>query len=112
MNYFPYFFQLYGAVSTTGHGETILRFNVAQKILSRIEFLQEDAQTATQKVLEEMTRRLTFTAGAITIDKNGTPGFYWTSKKMAWAYQRENTLRFGIRLGEEFTEELANETEQ
>lgn len=82
-----------------------MRFNVAQKILSRIEFLQEDAYTATQRVLEEMTRRLTFTAGAITVDRNGEPGFYWTSKKMAWAYQRNGTIHSGIRLGENFVED-------
>lgn len=82
-----------------------MRFNVAQKILSRIEFLQEDAHTATQRVLEEMTRRLTFTAGAITVDRNGEPGFYWTSKKMAWAYQRNGTIHSGIRLGENFVED-------
>lgn len=98
-------FQLFGAVSSTGHGETILRFNVAQRVLSRIEFLREDATTATQRVLEEMTRRLTFTAGAITIDRNGDPGWYFTSKKMAWAYQRGSQVHCGIRLGDDFVEE-------
>lgn len=97
---------MYGAVSTTGHGETIMRFNVAQKILSRIELLHEDGPTATQRVLEDMTRRLTFTAGAITIDRNGEPGFYWTSKKMAWAYQRDQTIHSGIRLGDDFVEDI------
>lgn len=82
------------------------RFNVAQKILSRIEFLQEDAHTATRKVLEEMTRRLTFTAGAITVDTKGEPGFWWSSAKMAWAYQRGNEVHSGIRLGDDFVEEL------
>jgi len=103
--------NLFGAVSTTGHGETILRFNVAQRILSRIEFLQEDAQTATRKVLEEMTRRLTFTAGAITVDAKGEPGFWWSSAKMAWAYQRGNEVHSGIRLGDDFVEEVVKSTE-
>lgn len=82
-----------------------MRFNVAQKILQRIEFLKEDSYTATRRVLEEMTQRLKFTAGAITIDANGQPGFYWTSQKMAWAYQRGSVVHSGIRLGDDFIDE-------
>lgn len=93
-----------GAVSTTGSGETIMKFNVAIKILQRIELLNEDAQTATDKVLRDMTARLTQTAGAITIDKTGAVGIYWTSEKMAWAYQRGNTVHYGIKQGDDFTE--------
>lgn len=96
--------NLSGAVSTTGHGETILRFNVATKILQRIEHLDESAQTATQRVLQDMTSRLTQTAGAITIDRNAQIGIYWTSEKMAWAYQRGNTIHYGIRHGDDFLE--------
>lgn len=81
-----------------------MRFNVAQRILSRIEFLHEDAATATQRVLEAMTQRLTFTAGAVTIDHNGNPGWYFTSKKMAWAYQRGAEVHSGIRLADDFVE--------
>lgn len=95
-----------GGVSSTGHGETILRFNVAQKILQRIEFLGEDAQTATENVLEEMTGRLTQTAGAITIDSDGKVGMHWTSEKMAWAYRKADELHYGIRHGEDFVEML------
>lgn len=93
-----------GAVSTTGHGETILRFNVATKILQRIEHFDEDAQIATQRVLEDMTSRLTQTAGAITIDRNAKIGIYWTSEKMAWAYQRGTSIHYGIRHGDDFIE--------
>lgn len=94
-----------GGVSTTGHGETIMRYNVAQKILQRIEFLGEDAETATQMVLEAMTARLTQTAGAITIDAAGNIGYYWTSEKMAWAYRKGDEVRYGIRHGDDFVEE-------
>ena len=99
------FFQLIGAVSTTGHGETIMRFNLAQRILQRIAYLNEDAQTATKKALDEMTERLTFTAGAITVDAKGKVGFYWTSKKMSWAYQKGNKVYSGIKKGQEFVED-------
>lgn len=93
-----------GAVSTTGYGETIMQFNVAQRIIQRMELLREDAQTATERVLDEMTRRLTFTAGAITIDTSGKTGIYWTSQKMAWAYQKGDKIHSGIRKGQDFIE--------
>lgn len=93
-----------GGVSTTGHGETIMRYNVAQKIVQRIEYLGEDAETATRIVLEEMTARLTQTAGAITIDAAGNVGYYWTSEKMAWAYRKGNEVHYGIRHGDDFVE--------
>lgn len=81
-----------------------MRYNVAQKIVQRIEFLGEDAETATRAVLEAMTARLTQTAGAITIDPTGNVGFYWTSEKMAWAYRRGDEVHWGIRHGEDNVE--------
>lgn len=81
-----------------------MRYNVAQKIIQRIEFLGEDAETATRLVLEEMTRRLTQTAGAITIDAAGNVGYFWTSEKMAWAYRKGDEVRYGIRHGDNFFE--------
>lgn len=81
-----------------------MRYNVAHKILQRIELLKEDAQTATEKVLDEMTERLGFGAGAITIDHNGNVGHYFTTRKMAWAYRRETQLFSGIRIGDKKVE--------
>lgn len=97
-------FIVSGGVSTTGHGETIMRYNVAQKIVQRIEFLGEDAETATRMVLEAMTDRLEQTAGAITIDNLGNVGLYWTSEKMAWAYRKGDEVHYGIKHGEDYVE--------
>lgn len=96
-----------GAVSTTGNGEIILKFNVAARIMSRIELLGESAQLATETVLNEMTERLSNgdgEAGVITIDANGELGIYWTSEKMAWAYQRGDSVHYGISRGDDFVE--------
>lgn len=93
-----------GGVSTTGHGETIMRYNVAQKIVQRIEYLGENAETATRIVLQEMTARQTRTAGAITIDAFGNVGYYFTAKKMAWAYQKGDKVYYGIRPNDDFVE--------
>lgn len=94
-----------GTVSTTGHGETIMRFNVAHRILQRMDLLKESAQTATENVLREMTRRLKYTAGAITLSPKGEPGIYFTSQKMAWTYRKGNRIFSGIRLGDNFVED-------
>lgn len=96
-----------GAVSTTGHGETILQFNVAARIMARIELLGETAQVATQTVLQHMAARFVGDnrdAGVITIDGAGEVGIYFTSRKMAWAYQRGDEVHYGINHGEDFVE--------
>ncbi|EAT37031.1 AAEL010938-PA [Aedes aegypti] len=85
-----------GGVSTTGHGETIMRYSLAHDILKRIEYLGEDAQTATEHSCKAMTERLTGTAGAITIDRKGQVGISFTSKRMAWAYIKGTQLKYGI----------------
>ncbi|XP_065362449.1 probable isoaspartyl peptidase/L-asparaginase CG7860 [Calliphora vicina] len=95
-----------GGVSTTGHGETIMRFNLAQQILSKIRYEKKTAQQATEDACKEMTERLIGTAGAITIDRKGQIGIYWTSKRMAWAYTKGTNIICGINHNEKFIEEL------
>lgn len=88
------------AVSTTGHGETIMRFNLAQQILSKIKYQNLSAQQATETACKEMTERLIGTGGAITIDAKGEVGIYWTSKRMGWAYVSKGELYSGINQNE------------
>lgn len=95
-----------GGVSTTGHGETIMRFNLAQQILSKIRYENKTAQLATESALKEMTERLVGTAGAITVDATGQIGIYWNSKRMAWAYTKGRDLVYGINHNEQFVEKL------
>lgn len=84
------------AVSTTGHGETIMRFNLAQQILSKIKYQNLSAQKATETTCKEMTERLIGTGGAITIDAKGEVGIYWTSQRMGWAYVHRGEMFSGI----------------
>lgn len=72
----------FGGVSTTGHGETIMKACLAHDIIKRIEYLGEDAQTATETACKNMTEKLVGTGGAITIDNKGEIGIYFTSKRM------------------------------
>lgn len=91
----------YGGVSTTGHGETIMRYSVAHDILMRINHCGISAQSATEKSLQDMTDKLQNTAGAITIDAKGDVGIYFTSLKMSWAYKRGKSIHYGITKGED-----------
>lgn len=72
----------YGGVSTTGHGETIMKSCLAFDIIKRIDYLGEDAQTATETACKNMTEKCIGTGGAITIDSKGKVGVSFTSKRM------------------------------
>uniref|UniRef100_U5EVI6 Putative asparaginase n=1 Tax=Corethrella appendiculata TaxID=1370023 RepID=U5EVI6_9DIPT len=94
----------FAGVSTTGHGETIMKAVLAHDIVKRLEFTSDDVQTATEKACKAMTDHLIGTAGAIVIDKKGEVGIAFTSKKMSWAYQKGDKIAYGINQGD-FTEE-------
>lgn len=94
-------------VSTTGHGETIMKSSLAHDIVKRYEYLKANVQKATKDACEEMTRRFEGTGGAITLDALGDVGVYFTSTRMAWAYQKQNQVVFGIEKGEILTEVVA-----
>uniref|UniRef100_A0A1B0AJ46 Isoaspartyl peptidase/L-asparaginase n=1 Tax=Glossina pallidipes TaxID=7398 RepID=A0A1B0AJ46_GLOPL len=98
--------NLQGGVSTTGHGETIMRFNLAQKIMAKIRYEGKTAQIATEEACKEMTERLTGTGGAITIDAHGRIGIHWTSRRMGWAYTKSGEIFYGIDHGKQFQEQL------
>lgn len=72
----------YGGVSTTGHGETIMKACLAHDIIKRMEYLKEDPKTATENACKNMTARYHGTGGAITISHQGEVGISFTSKRM------------------------------
>lgn len=47
-----------------------------------------------------MTSKLKNTAGAITLSKNGNVGIHFSSKRMAWAYVKNNLILYGIEQNE------------
>lgn len=91
-------------VSATGHGETFIRYSVAQKILALIEFKGFSAQKAAEKVLTDMTSRFNETGGVVSLDAKGNVGIYFTSKHMAWAYRKGSKIHYGLTHGEENVE--------
>lgn len=80
----------FGGVSTTGHGETIMKSCLAHDIIKRIEYLGEDAQKATETACKTMTERFFGTGGAITIDGKGKVGIWFTSKRMVREERRKS----------------------
>lgn len=55
---------------------------LAFDIIKRIDYLGEDAQTATENACKNMTEKCIGTGGAITIDNKGKVGVSFTSKRM------------------------------
>ncbi|XP_028027155.1 probable isoaspartyl peptidase/L-asparaginase GA20639 isoform X1 [Bombyx mandarina] len=84
-----------GGISTTGHGESILKYCLAHTIIKLMEG-GLDADTATRQAVIGMTARLNNTAGAITLSKNGDVGIHFSSKRMAWAYVKNDKVYYGI----------------
>ncbi|XP_037932193.1 isoaspartyl peptidase/L-asparaginase-like [Teleopsis dalmanni] len=95
-----------GAVSVTGLGETIMRYNVASKILALIQFQHLTAQEASEFVIVNMEKRLRHKAGVITIDRCGGLGIYFSTPEMAWAYHNDISLCCGIVKDEFESEEV------
>ncbi|CAH1973380.1 unnamed protein product [Acanthoscelides obtectus] len=94
-----------GAVSTTGHGDTIAKACLAHSIIKEMEH-GKSAQDAASHCLEKMTNRLKHTAGAIVLSKEGDVGIYFTSKRMGWAYQKGNKIHSGVNHDHVVTEEV------
>ncbi|XP_068631767.1 probable isoaspartyl peptidase/L-asparaginase CG7860 [Battus philenor] len=84
-----------GGVSTTGHGESILKYCLAHTIIKLMEN-GDSAYTATKIAVTGMTSVLNNTAGAITLSKDGDVGLSFSSKKMSWAYIKDEKLFYGI----------------
>lgn len=94
-----------GAVSTTGHGESILRYNLAHRILNDIK-CGMGPQDATIHELCCLGRKFGQNAGAITINCRGDVGIGFTTAKMAWACQQGNDLHYGYEPGQHIVEIL------
>ncbi|XP_023174529.2 probable isoaspartyl peptidase/L-asparaginase CG7860 [Drosophila hydei] len=95
-----------GGVSCTGQGETIMRYNLAQRILGAIQQQGLTAQAASEQECKRMTERIGGTGGAIIIDHKGDMGISWSTPRMAWGYVRDGIIHYGINHNEVFQEPL------
>lgn len=84
-----------GAVSSTGHGESILKVNLAKLVLSYMD-AGMSVQVAAEKALGYMSIRVDGNGGLIAIDSQGNVAHACTTKRMAWAVIKEDVLESGI----------------
>ena len=56
-------------VSSTGHGEFFIKFQVAKEVCTRIEYLNQSLEESSTNVIEEL-KKIGASGGLIAIDKN------------------------------------------
>ena len=92
-----------GAISTTGHGESILRFTLGSRILLALSDGSENREerhpvnATVGACLDEMWARLGGCGGAICLNPTGELGISFTTERMAWAMR--STRSGGVRCG-------------
>ncbi|KAM6916080.1 isoaspartyl peptidase/L-asparaginase [Xenentodon cancila] len=84
-----------GAVSCTGHGESILRVTLARLILSHVERGRPVAD-ASKLALKYMGDRVQGGGGAIAVTPSGQWAATFTTQRMAWAAVEHDELWFGL----------------
>ncbi|XP_041866763.1 isoaspartyl peptidase/L-asparaginase [Melanotaenia boesemani] len=97
--------NLTGAVSTTGHGETIMKVTLARLILFHMEQGQSP-EAASDLGLAYMKSRVGGLGGVITVDPQGHWAARFSSLQMAWAAAQKDTLHYGLYAGEHFTQSI------
>ncbi|XP_054427012.1 isoaspartyl peptidase/L-asparaginase [Pteronotus mesoamericanus] len=86
-----------GAISTTGHGESILKVNLARLTLFHIE-QGKTLEEAADMSLGYMKSKLKGLGGVILVNKAGDWAVKWTSASMPWAAAKDGKLHSGIEL--------------
>ncbi|MBN3270994.1 ASGL1 asparaginase, partial [Polyodon spathula] len=92
-----------GAVSCTGHGESIMKVTLARLILFHMEQGKSPEQ-ATDEALQYMGKRVHGAGGAIVVSPDGKWAARFTTERMAWASIKEDTLSYGLNPKEMFNE--------
>lgn len=88
-----------GAISTTGHGESILKVNLARLALFYME-RGISVDEAAEKALCYMKSRLKGLGGIIVVGKDGDWAVKWTSVSMPWAAAKDCKVHFGMDLND------------
>uniref|UniRef100_A0A3B3X3U4 Isoaspartyl peptidase/L-asparaginase n=1 Tax=Poecilia mexicana TaxID=48701 RepID=A0A3B3X3U4_9TELE len=95
-----------GAVSCTGHGESILKVTLARLILSHVEQGKSVAD-ASRLSLQYMGDRVQGAGGTIVVSPSGQWAATFTTERMAWAAAADGVLWFGINPEERLNEKLS-----
>ncbi len=84
-----------GGTSSTGHGEAIMKVNLARLVLNYVE-AGTPVQQATDNALAYMKERVAETGGVIALDNRGNTGHSHTTPRMVWATAAGNKIESGI----------------
>ncbi|XP_067873247.1 isoaspartyl peptidase/L-asparaginase [Heterodontus francisci] len=95
-----------GAVSSTGHGESILKVTLARLILFHME-QGEPPGKAAEKSLQYMQERVHGRGGVIAVSAHGEWTARFTTKRMPWVSIKEDTLYYGLNPRETFSEQMS-----
>ncbi|XP_057704950.1 isoaspartyl peptidase/L-asparaginase [Corythoichthys intestinalis] len=98
--------NLCGAVSCTGHGESILKVTLARLILSHVE-QGKSVEVASKISLKYMGERVRGAGGAIVVSPIGQWASTFTTERMAWAAVEKNVLYYGLEPNERRMERLS-----
>uniref|UniRef100_A0A8C3X923 Isoaspartyl peptidase/L-asparaginase n=1 Tax=Catagonus wagneri TaxID=51154 RepID=A0A8C3X923_9CETA len=88
-----------GAISTTGHGESILKVNLARLTLFHVE-QGKTLEEAAEASLGYMKSKVKGIGGVIVVSKAGDWAVKWTSASMPWAAAKDGKLHSGIDLSD------------
>lgn len=94
-----------GAVSTTGHGEAIMKVTLARLILFHME-QGKSVEEASDLGLIYMKSRVEGLGGVVTVDPKGVWAARFSSRQMSWAAAQNDTLHYGLFTGEHHTQSI------
>uniref|UniRef100_UPI003AACDF86 isoaspartyl peptidase/L-asparaginase-like n=1 Tax=Centroberyx gerrardi TaxID=166262 RepID=UPI003AACDF86 len=94
-----------GAVSSTGHGEAIMKVTLSRLILFHMEQGQS-AEVASDLGLATMKSRVGGLGGVVTVDPQGRWAACISGQQMSWAAAQKDTLHHGLYTGEHFTQSI------
>lgn len=94
-----------GAVSCTGHGESMFKVCLAYQIASLMrQGLSPDE--ASSQALKNMADRVHGYGGVIVLNNKGEVSATFTTERMTWAYARDKVIHYGINPGEDRVENI------
>lgn len=100
-----------GGVSTTGHGDILMRACLAHEVIKRMDYLGEEIQVASQNACKKMLADFKGTGGVVGLDRDGEVSIAFTSQQMAWAYQKGSQLHYGIRKKDNYVREVNDDSD-
>lgn len=95
-----------GAVSSTGHGEAIMRTCLAHRITMLMQTGMSPDE-ASRCALEHMAQRVKGFGGVVVVSRTGQVAANFTTERMAWAWVKDGELHCGLEPKQDDKELLA-----